>query len=390
MINVAFDTFVLSARFRNHGSYEYARRLLQGFTKLAAANDRIAIKVFLGRTETNDAANLITPGCRVELVADRLLAHRRVWRLGGIALAALRADILFCPVPMFVAPHATPTVTTIHDCAESVSPSRAFVKNRLERMIVWNAAAFSRHIVTISESSRRDLSNTYQISPERISVVYNGYDHEIFNATPADPVDLRALKDRFGVKDAYLFHHGTLQPRKNLVRLIAACRLLMERRRSLEFDLVLAGPLGWEAEEILAEVDRHLPRGRIIVTGPLLAREVAVFVKGACLCVIPSLYEGFCLPMVECLASGAPTVVSNTSCFPEVSGGVLPSFDPTSLEDIASTICKVLDDSDLRSSLCRAGLNRAKQFSWGRCAQQTFDLLMSAAHDDGVMDYLPV
>jgi glycosyltransferase involved in cell wall biosynthesis len=114
------------------------------------------------------------------------------------------------------------------------------------------------------------------------------------------------------------------------------------------------------------------------VTGQLPDEDLALLVKNATLAVIPSLYEGFCLPMVEAMACGLPTIASNSSCLPEISGGVLEYFDPLSVEAMAHVIQRVLEEPDLRSRLRARGLGRASEFSWERCARQTFDVFLEA------------
>ena len=149
---------------------------------------------------------------------------------------------------------------------------------------------------------------------------------------------------------------------------------MLSRNRNLDLELVLAGPLGWECDEIVAAAN-GTDGGRVILTGALDDPDVALLVKGASLAVIPSLYEGFCLPMVEAMACGTPTVVSNASCLPEVSGGVLKYFDPGSVEDMADCMEKTLEDRELLAELTREGKERAGFFDWQRCATQTLAIL---------------
>jgi glycosyltransferase involved in cell wall biosynthesis len=162
-----------------------------------------------------------------------------------------------------------------------------------------------------------------------------------------------------------------VQLRKNLGRLLRAYEILLDGQRDLDLQLVLAGPYGWGSEQIRQEAEKLVARGKVIFTGPLTDPELSLLVKGASLCVIPSLYEGFCLPMLEAMACGVATIASNSSCLPEVSGGVLRYFDPMSAEDIAETIRQVWGSRELREKLAGDGLKRASEFSWTRCAQET-------------------
>jgi glycosyltransferase involved in cell wall biosynthesis len=146
----------------------------------------------------------------------------------------------------------------------------------------------------------------------------------------------------------------------------------------LDFDLVLAGQLGWASNEIVNAAANRDMRGRVILAGVLDDSDLALLIKGASLAVVPSLYEGFSLPMVEAMACGVPTIASNTSCLPEISANALAYFDPLSVEDIAACMQAALRDSELRVRLRQKGIDRARELTWERCARQTLNVLMTA------------
>ena len=125
--------------------------------------------------------------------------------------------------------------------------------------------------------------------------------------------------------------------------------------------------------------DESASRGKVVLTGALSDPDLSLLVRGASLEVIPSLYEGFCLPMVEAMACGVPTIVANTSCLPEISGGVLRYFNPTSVEDMAACMEMVLLSRDLQAELAERGRERAQKFSWDLCAQQTLAVVEQVA-----------
>jgi len=222
----------------------------------------------------------------------------------------------------------------------------------------------------------------YGVPESKISVVFLGFDREIFNSVPPGPDWQKELLGRLGIVRPYILHHGAIQPRKNLKRLIEAWRLMLSRNRNLDVDLVLAGPLGLDNEEIVAAAQARQSRGRVVLTGPLGDADLGILVKGATLEVIPSLYEGFSLPMVEAMACGTPTVVANASCLPEISGGVLRYFDPYSKEEMAACIEAVLENEELRRELAENGQRRAAQFDWRVCAEQTLAVLKRVAEGE--------
>jgi len=146
----------------------------------------------------------------------------------------------------------------------------------------------------------------------------------------------------------------------------------------LDFDLVLAGGRGWASDETISLAAENNGRGRVILTGMLDDADLALLIKGATLTVVPSLYEGFSLPMVEAMACGVPTIASNRSCLPEISGNTLVYFDPLSCEEMAACMQTVLRSSELRLRLRQNGITRSREFTWERCARQTLDVLINA------------
>lgn len=378
-MKIAFDSWVLSSRLRHHGTYVYAQSLIGQFKRIAALREEIRFCLFTSQQAANDANAITTNGgSGFELIPTRLLAYDRLWRLGAASLAAARAraDLIFAPTLSMAPVGPIPLVCTIHDVTPVVMPTFSAKVTLWLRSLLWSVVRLSRGIITDSECSKKDLIRIYGLPEDKVSVVYLGYDRAVFNCALPDPARQRALLDRLGIERPYLLHHGIVQPRKNLQRLIAAFNLTLSRNRNLEMDLVLAGPLGWDYEEIVAAAGAVEGRqGRVILTGALDDAELAMLIKGTRLAVIPSLYEGFCLPMVEAMACGAPVVAANSSCLPEVSGGVLRYFDPLSVEDMANCIEGVLESETARRKLSHDGAARVGCFSWERCAQETLEVL---------------
>ena len=219
----------------------------------------------------------------------------------------------------------------------------------------------------------------------KVHVVYEGYDRELFNSVPPEQALLEQLLARLEISRPYILHHGAIQPRKNLPRLIAAYRRLLASNPRLDCDLVLAGPLSWQHEETLnAARDDNAGKGKVVLTGALNDCDLSLLVRGAALEVIPSLYEGFCLPMVEAMASGVPTIASNTSCLSEISGGILRYFNPDSVDDMALCMETVLLSRDQQAELAQRGRERAQKFSWELCAEETLAVVEQVVHRDEV------
>ena len=380
-MRVAIDSWVLASRLRHQGTYVYAQNMIAQFKKIAQTNPETSADtkfvLFASKGDSNDA-RLIEPAAGFDLAQTAWLGHDRLWRLGGAGLAAARvhADVLFAPTSSILPLGRVPVVCTIHDVTPIKMPSHSRKVRLWSRALLWSSARLSRAIITDSEYSKWDLISVYGLPESKVSVVYLGFDKSNFNGDPPDPDSQTRLLQRLGIAKPYILHHGVVQPRKNLKRLIEAYRLMLSRNRNLDVELVLAGPLGWECDEIVTTANAtDERRGRVILTGALSNLDLALLVKGASLAVIPSLYEGFCLPMVEAMACGVPTVVSNTSCLPEVSGDVLKYFDPGSLEDMADCMEKTLEDQELMEALSIKGKQRAAFFNWQRCATETLAIL---------------
>jgi glycosyltransferase involved in cell wall biosynthesis len=378
-VRIAIDSWTLASRFRCQGTYVYTQNLLREFKKIARHNREVRFSLFASSRNGNDAIH-IAPEERFELRSYALLDYDRLWRFGGAGFAASRvhADVMFIPTAATLPIGPVPVVCTIHDVTPITMPSHSVPVSAMQRVLLKGCARFSRTIITSSECSKRDIVAHLDVSEEKIAVIHDGCDQSLFNIDPPDMEALDDLHDRLGIEKPYLLHHGTIQPRKNLKRLIQAFRLMLANHADLDFDLVLVGRLGWASDEIVNAAAERSSRGRVILTGVLDDSDLALLIKGASLAVVPSLYEGFSLPMVEAMACGVPTIASNTSCLPEISGNALAYFDPLSVEDMAACMQKVLRDSGLHIGLQQQGIARAREFTWERCAQQTLEVLMNA------------
>jgi len=376
---IAVDTFMLSDACRNSGTYVYGRNLLREFKKILREEDNVTIRPFVDSHGQNSIS--ASKSGVVQSIGTSGLRHHRWWRLGGATFEAFRAqaDLLFSPSVHVIPLGIVPVVATIHDVMPAVLPSELVPGRTILEAFTRMAAKFSKRILTDSEHSKKDLVEVYRLQPDKVKVVYIGYNREQFNSEPPNSTSLNSLTSRFGIRAPYLIHHGTVHPRKNLIRLIQAYSLLLRRRVDLDMPLVLAGPLGWRHELIQAEAAKLPDRRKVIFTGALRDADLAQLVKGATLSIIPSLYEGFCLPLVEAMACRTPTVASEASCIPEISGRCLRYFDPYNVDQIASVMQEVLEDSDLRSDLAEKGRRRASHFSWDRCARETLCELAEVA-----------
>ena len=381
---VAIDTLFMSRRFDYTGTAVYLRHLLSGWLRIVAS-ELPGFEFHGFRAPGDDWTQNGFSSQLLRVHEARVLGARRLWLLGGMAFhtAQVRADLVFLPTAHHSLPGpSAPTVTTILDAIPRRLPSSMGRHSVPLHVMTWINARLARRIITISAWSKKDLVEIYRVRPEKVGVTYIGYDSNLFNRVPPDPGTSAELLARLGIRRPYVFHHGALSLRKNVHGLIRAWDRLLSVSKELDAQLVLAGPMGYGHDEILRVREASPYRDQIVLTGALPDAELGTLIKNATLCVIPSFYEGFCLPMVEAMACGVPTVASNTSCIPEVSGGVLEYFDPHSVEEMAETIRVALEDSCVRDRLRHAGLARAAEFSWERCARETLRIFAetSASH----------
>jgi glycosyltransferase involved in cell wall biosynthesis len=378
-VRIAIDSWTLASRFQCQGTYVYTQNLLREFKKIALAGAGVRFSLFASGRNGNDAINM-APEEKFELCASRLLDYDRLWRFGGAGFSAARshADVIFVPTAATLPVGPVPAVCTIHDVTPITMPSHSKKVSAMQRLLVKGCARFSRSIITSSECSKKDIVTLLGVPEEKVSVVHDGCDHALFNTMPIDPAAIASLHLRLGLRKPYVLHHGTIQPRKNLKRLIEAYRLMLARNQSLDIDLVLAGQMGWASDEVFSAAIGGKGRGNVILAGVVSESDLVLLIKGAGLAVAPSLYEGFSLPMIESMACGTPTIASRTSCLPEISGNVLAYFDPLSIDEMAMCMQSALVDSKMRERLRQKGIERASQFTWERCAQETLDVLMKA------------
>ena len=287
--------------------------------------------------------------------------------------ASLRTDVLHAPSPASAPPSRAGQrlVVTVHDLAFLRYP-RAFPAawRALFRLGVRRAARTAAALVVPSRHTADDLVRLAGAEPSRIHVV------PLAASLPPTERDPEAELRRLGVERPYVLFVGTLEARKNLVRLVRAYRRAVASA-SLPHALVLAGPRGWGIEPLERELRSSGP-GRVVLTGTVPPGTLDALYRGADALLYPSLYEGFGLPVIEAMARGVPTVVSTSSSLPEVAGDAALAVDPASVPGLAQAIESVLTDRAVADSLAAAGRERASAFSWDRTARQTLDVYREA------------
>jgi glycosyltransferase involved in cell wall biosynthesis len=265
-------------------------------------------------------------------------------------------------------------VVTIHDCAfhdhpEAFSP--AFVA--WYRWLVSRLAANVRRIITVSDFSRRRLIEYLQVDPQKIVAIPNGVGGRF---QPSGEDEIQSVRKQLGLPRRYVLCIGSLEPRKNLLRLLEAWRQL--RAGKADCALVLCGV----RSHVFRDFGLSQLPDDVILTGYVAEEHLPGLYGGAELFVYPSIYEGFGLTVLEAMACGVAVVCSNTTSLPEVAGDAALLVNPYEIDDIASGIRRLLADESLRGELRRRGLERATKFNWNHTAELTWNILMAATGDN--------
>jgi glycosyltransferase involved in cell wall biosynthesis len=221
-------------------------------------------------------------------------------------------------------------------------------------------------VITDSENTRREVLAWLGLSAQRVVAVPIAADPRFAPATAA----VEEFRRQRGLPARFALFLGTLEPRKNLVRLVDAYATC-QARLNVALPLVIAGSRGWYYDEIFARVQAHGLQDSILFPGFVPAGELPWWYRAADVFVYPSVYEGFGLPVLEAMASGTAVITSNTSSLPEVAGDAALLVDPNDVEALASAMAQVLNDHDLRQAMSAAGVRQAAKFSWRRCAEET-------------------
>jgi glycosyltransferase involved in cell wall biosynthesis len=369
-MRVAIDT----RKIHDFGIGTYIRNLLRQLARI----DRDTEYVLLCREPDVGIAAQLGPNFRGVVEPSPNYSLREQIHVPWV-LRRERPDVYHAP--HYVLPPAVRcrSVVTIHDCIHLMFPQ--YLPNRVAyayaRASMWAAARRSNRILTVSEASKRDILNLFNVKPEKVVVVYNAID-EHFSATPSDEHVAR-IRERYQLDHKFVLYVGNIKPHKNLVRLIEAFSQL--RRTHDDLKLLIIGDEISKLPALRRAVHRHKLHKHVRFLGYLKDDTLTVLYRLASVFVFPSLYEGFGLPPLEAMASGTPVVTSNVSSLPEVTGNAAVLVDPYDVESIEDGMRRVLDDPKLAEELRLKGLQRAREFSWERSVEKTQRVYREVAAD---------
>nr|WP_290668999.1 glycosyltransferase family 1 protein [Ardenticatena sp.] len=285
-----------------------------------------------------------------------------------------RAGVQLCHFTNSVAPLLSPVplVVTLHDASLWLYPDYHYSRRLLTmRPLIPAVVRRARMVVTVSHQASRDLMRVLGLPREKIRVIYEA--PSPFFRPLAPGAWMAGVRERYRLPERFVLYVGTLEPRKNLVRLVRAVARL-NQEAGVACGVVLVGPRGWKDEAILAAVAEARRATTVCLLGYVPLEDVRALYNLAAVFAFPSLYEGFGLPVLEAMACGTPVITSRGGALEEVAGDAAMLVNPTDETEMVSALASVLCNDDLAMRLRAAGLARAAQFDWRRTAQETIAL----------------
>ena len=362
----------LGRDYRSAGATWYIHNILCHLPA-ATSDSRLRYTAFLHEPRFSPPAGM---HIRRSLWATSSPIRRIAWEqmVAPVALRRERIDVLHAMA--FVAPlfSPCPTVVTVLDLSFLRYPETFKAFNRLYLGLMTRASVRrASRVIAISESTRQDVIALLGVSPDRVHRVYCGVDPSL---CPAPKAELDAFRQKKGLPERFVLNLGTIEPRKNVARLVQAYAALVASAPAEMADtpLVIAGGRGWLADPIFARVQELGMQDRVRFTGYVSEDEKRLWYNAAtCFC-YPSLYEGFGLPPLEAMACGVPVIVSDAASLPEVVGDAGLTVSPLDTRALTEAMRQVLLNPALHADLAARGRARALRFSWAEAARQTAEI----------------
>lgn len=368
-MKIAVDGRALLAERTGIGTYTDA--IVRGLARLDGNEVGLfAPRPFPASVETGPGVSVHADRGELGMLWLQATLPRRLERWG--------ADVLLSALTIGPLRGDTPFVSVVHDLTPVTHPEWHARRTLVGFAPLWERTVDrAARFACVSEATARDLVDRYPETAARVRIARNGVDREFFS--PAnDPDARRRARERWAGGRAFVLYLGTLEPRKNVETLVAACERMWSRRPSRP-DLVLAGGSGWKSGPLRERIAASDFRGRIHVAGYAPRDSARELYRAAEAFAYPSLEEGFGLPLLEAMACGTPSVSSDAPALLEVGGGAALTHPARDAGALAAALERALDDEDLRARLRAGGLARAARFSWDEAARTTAAVAAEAA-----------
>lgn len=279
--------------------------------------------------------------------------------------------------PHFNAPifYSAPFVVTIHDLTPKYFPGKKVGASALRRaafeLVLKHSLKKSRKIISVSEYTKNEILKYYPIDSDKIKIIYEGI--PIGNSQKAAVDEIFDLKNKYGIKKPFIFYTGVWRNHKNLVGLIRAFDILVNKY-NLDIELVLGGKEDPFYPEVRNEWEKLRLETRIICPGFISERELPLFYRAAEIFCIPSFVEGFGFVALEAMIAGTPVAASNAGSLPEIIGNAAAYFDPYDCRNIADVIFSIFDNPDFKNRLLQKGFEQIEKYDWRKMAEQTLEV----------------
>ena len=363
-IRIAIDAHTVGTKLG--GNESYAVNLIEALATIDSVNH---YTIYVTTNEARERFSNRWPNFKVRST----LPHTPLIRIPLTLSAELRKNPVDVLHVQFTAPPfcPCPVVVSIHDLSFEHLPQTFNRRSRTQlRLTVRHSARRAARILSLSEHTRRDIIQTYGVAPDRVTAIPLAAPDRFGPIT--DNRELQRVRHNYGINGDYILSVGSIQPRKNLARLVKAYASLREDCSADKLPkLVLVGKCAWLYDETLRALDETNVRDAVVLTGYVPERDLPALYSGALCFVYPSYFEGFGLPPLEAMKCGAAVIVGNRTSLPEVVGDAALTVDPFDVDAIAGAIKKVISDSALRSVLSVKGQERASEFSWRETARKT-------------------
>ena len=363
-MHIAIDAHSVGAQLA--GNETYAVNLIEALAEIDQSNQ---YTLYVTKQSAVDRFTNRWPNIKVR----RTLPHSPLVRIPLTLSAELRRNPVDVLHVQYTAPPLAPcaVVATIHDLSFEHLPETFNRRSRAQlRLTVRRTARNAAQVLTLSEFSRRDVIETYGIDPDRVAVTPAAAPAHFQPVT--NETELRRIRATYGIERDYILALGSIQPRKNLVRLINAYSSLGKQRQNLAMpQLVIAGKRGWLEGETMRAAELSAAAHDIRFIGYVFEPDLPALFSSAMCFAYPSYFEGFGLPVLEAMQCGTPVMAGNRTSLPEVAGDAAVLFDPLDEIAIADALRELIENPDRRAALRVKGFERAKGFSWQQTARLT-------------------
>lgn len=370
-MNIGFGTTMLSKGLsanRLDGLGVYSKFILNEFKK-----SKHKVSTYRFYTKENIVSNHTILKSNLPYSIHSGLSALLGYPFGNFSEIEKKLDLFFAPDHHIPYMKTIPVVATVMDIIPFIHPQWASPRLRRVKNYAFKKAILSAdHIITVSQYSKNEIIKYFNIDKCKVSVVMLGVDKKYFIRINED-TKLTVLK-RYNLEKNFFIFVGTLQPRKNIMKIIEAFESLPVSIKERNH-LIIVGQNGWKTDELIIKL-HHLQKsgyGRWLNYVP--DDQLLSLLQSAIALVYPSLYEGFGLPIVEAFASNCPVISSNTTSIPEVAGDAAILVDPNSIDQISSAMYKISTNSELRTELISKGQKQVKKFTWSKSAQVHLDIL---------------